>query len=567
MKPIGTASLGNGKWYIDIPPHVMIRFKRVFAKAAKWAARTVEISDTPENCRELLWFSERYPIVFEPRERLEEQARIFERRQLDIEAVISGVRPIADVQLALPPRDYQLRAAELAAISGTLLLADDLGLGKTVSAITSLALTKAYPAIVVTMAHLTTQWRDEILRFCPGLHVMILQTGQPYDLVQGRGRGRTGRFPDVIISNYHKLSGWAPVLSAIARSIVFDECQELRIPDSGKYNAAMEIANSTALRMGLSATPIFNYGKEIHSVLSVLAPDSLGTSEEFSREWCGSDGVVLDPKALGSHLYSSGLMLRRTRAEVGRELPALQRITHLIESDPAPLAAAESRAVELARIILGGSTVKGEKWRAAEEISHLVRQATGISKAPYVSAFVRMLVESGEKVVLYGWHRAVYDLWAEQLKDFRPAFYTGSESEPQKRESKRRFVAGETPVIILSNRSGAGLDGLQFVSKTVVHGELDWSPAVHDQSDGRVFRDGQKDPVTSWYLTTDSGSDPVIIGVLGLKKSQAVGIVDPNRDVLERLTVDPEHIKRLAQSVLDGARNTKPPAQTSLGGI
>jgi hypothetical protein len=40
---------------------------------------------------------------------------------------------------------------------------------------------------------------------------------------------------------------------------------------------------------------------------------------------------------------------------------------------------------------------------------------------------VRIMVEGGEPVVLVGWHRDVYDIWLE-LRDLKPAMYTGSES-------------------------------------------------------------------------------------------------------------------------------------------
>lgn len=55
----------------------------------------------------------------------------------------------------------------------------------------------------------------------------------------------------------------------------------------------------------------------------------------------------------------------------------------------------------------------------------MMRQATGIAKAPYVLEFVRMLVESGESVMLYGWHRDVYNIWLERLAEFNPVMYTG----------------------------------------------------------------------------------------------------------------------------------------------
>jgi hypothetical protein len=84
----------------------------------------------------------------------------------------------------------------------------------------------------------------------------------------------------------------------------------------------------------------------------------------------------------------------------------------------------------------------------------------------------------------------------------------------------------------------------------VVFGELDWSPAVHEQDIGRVYRDGQKDPVCAYYMVSDYGSDPIVVDVLGLKREQVEGIRDPNRPLTQEATVDPEHIKKLAASFL-----------------
>jgi SNF2 family DNA or RNA helicase len=128
--------------------------------------------------------------------------------------------------------------------------------------------------------------------------------------------------------------------------------------------------------------------------------------------------------------------------------------------------------------------------------------------------------------------------------------YTGSESVPQKDESKRRFTEGETSVFIISLRAGAGLDGLQKVSRTVVIGELDWSPGVHEQNVGRVYRDGQTDMVTAYFLISESGSDPVVAEVLGLKKQQIDGLRDPSLELVEKLQSSGEHMKTLAESYL-----------------
>ena len=129
-------------------------------------------------------------------------------------------------------------------------------------------------------------------------------------------------------------------------------------------------------------------------------------------------------------------------------------------------------------------------------------------------------------------------------------FYTGSETVAEKEAAVAHFTTGRARVLVISLRSGAGLDGLQHVCRTVVYGELDWSPGVHEQGTGRVYRDGQPDPVSAYYLLSDSGSDPVIADVLGLKRAQMEGMRDPSAALIEDLAVDEDRIRKLAADVL-----------------
>jgi SNF2 family DNA or RNA helicase len=553
---VGTVTYRESRhaWAIKCEPYVMIRLKRVFARLKQDAYGVALLSDTEENCRELFWFLSRYPMEVEPRDVLESRSAAHIEREDKIAKIISaGYVPPTFDQLAIPAREYQRVAADLLLRNGALLLADDVGLGKTASAICALTEHRALPALVVTLTHLPRQWEAEIGRFAPWLKTHILTKGKPYDLMKKCG----DRFPDVIIANYHKLAGWADVLAGQVHTIIFDEAQELRHEGTAKYNAAKHIADQAAYRIGLTATPIYNYGGEIYNVINALRADSLGTHDEFMREWCSGNGYggdrprIRDPKAFGAYVRSSGLMLRRTRTDVGRELPALSRSIHHIDADTDALDKIGKSAAELARIILQqGETKRGQKMSASEELSNILRQATGIAKAPYVAEFVRLLVESGEKVVLYGWHRTVYDIWLDRLKDLNPVMYTGSESVTQKEAAKAAFISGASQILIISLRSGAGLDGLQQVCRTVVFGELDWSPGVHEQCVGRIYRDGQPDPVLAYYLLAEAGSDPIVADVLNLKKSQIDGVRDPEADLIETLEVEEGHIKRLAESFL-----------------
>jgi len=554
MKLYGTVTLSkDGKtWSIKCEPHVSMRIKQVFAQVDKGQHGSLKLSASETNSRDLEWFLTRYPMMVYGTDQLEKQARAYDARVDLSTRIMDGSYTLPDYEMALPPRDYQKVAAALAVNNGGLLCADELGLGKTVTALAMLANPETLPALVVVPAHLPKQWEREVNRFLPGLRTHVLKKGTPYPLAD-----KNDQLPDVLVSSYHKLRGWADHLGYggdyAIKSIVYDECQELRRSDSQKYKAAHHLSLAATYRLGLSATPIYNYGGEFYSVMDAIKPGCMGTREEFIREWCaqgyGDKPRIKDPKAFGTYLRDSAHMIRRTRQAVARELPDLNQVIHQIGSDPKALEDVEDAATELAKIIV--SQNKGfEIMKASSELSNTLRQATGVAKAPYVAEFVRMLLEQDIPVTLFGWHREVYSIWGSRLADFNPAWYTGSESPSKKHKEAQRFLDGDTNLLILSLRSGSGLDGLQKRCSTVVFGELDWSPGVLEQCVGRAHRDGQLDPVFAYYLTAMDGVDPIMIDILGLKRQQIRGVRDPNGSLVLPKTVDPNHIKKLAEAYL-----------------
>lgn len=577
MKP-GHLQIQGDQFVITCQPHVAIRLRRLFGGAQRAKAGVFKMAAIPAHAYDLEWFRQRHPMEIEPGSAAAFRRLVaaHERRLASIAEVEAVDYVPREFSLAIPPREYQRVAGDLALRTGGLLIADDVGVGKTVSAICTFTAPKTLPALVVTMTHLPRQWERELARFAPDLRVHRLRKGTPYKFSDVKfetdpdGKRRKVDYakhpPDVIITNYHKLDGWVETLSSFVRTVVYDEVQELRISGSIKSNAAAAISQVVKLRIGLSATPVYNYGAEIFAVLEMIRPGSLGTWAEFCSEWCGgrladddardrNKVCVTEPAALGAYLRETGLMIRRTRKDVGRDLPALTVVRHVVEVDPARINEATAHVAELAQRVLDRAGTGVELMRWSGEIDWRMRQATGIGKAPAVADFVRLLVDAGEQVVLFGWHREVYSIWQDAFSrkgyEIPFAMYTGEESETQKVESVRRFVAREVRVLILSLRSGAGLDGLQFVSRTVVNGELDWSPAVHHQNNGRVHRDGQTDPVMSYYLVAEEGSDPVIEDVLGLKEAQAQGIRDPDAVGSPQLVgASGDHIRRLAEDVL-----------------
>lgn len=552
----------RGWWLMAAEPHVMVRVKRLFGRVQTSRGGGVMLTDTPEVCRDLQWMLDRYPLRMDDatRARLEGQGELFRAREEAIVRVLDGGRVEDLREPARPAREYQRIAADLAITTGRLLCTDDLGLGKSMVGVLVLRAPAALPALVVCPTHLPRQWEREIAVTLPWLRTHVVTKGTPYDPMSRRGVTAP---PDVLIMSYSKLRGWRDHLTGTIRAVIFDEAQELRHNGTEKWNAAASIADGARYRVGLTNTPVYNYGGEIHNIFQVIAPDALGNREEFLREWGSGDpyddkGRVKNPAALGAYLRDQGLMLGRTRAEVGRELPGVLRVPQEIAADPSALDRIAGDAAEMARLILAASTDRQVKFRLAGELDWKVREATGIAKAPYVAEFVRLLLESEKKVLLLGWHRAVYDIWLHRLREFSPVLYTGSESPQQKARNADDFINGDSRVLVMSLRAAAGLDGLQEACRVAVFGELDWSPQVHEQAIGRLNRDGQVDPVLVYFLHTDSGSDPPIVETLQIKRGQSEPMMSKDGNLFAQTVDNGARIRRLAESVLAGRGRPAP---------
>ncbi|MCJ8139598.1 DEAD/DEAH box helicase [Falsirhodobacter halotolerans] len=548
----GTLDFDGDAWLVsDLKPHVSIRFKDMF-KGVRFGSRPpFLLKDRQDRAFDLHWFMSRYPLDMTPRAAAAIEGGVSSyraaRAKLDAMARVDYVPSlITGFRAPEEARPHQMRAAEMLRMSGRLLLLDDVGLGKTVSALAAVADGWGLPAAVVVQPHLSTQWvKQYIERFT---HLTAYEV-----------KDRNARIlppADIYLFRYSNIAAWVDYVEPLGiKTTIFDEIQELRHGrGTDKGRGAMAFRDASANVLGLTATPIYNYGSEIWNVVEFVAPGALGTWDEFIVNWCASHGshwIVKDPEALGAFLQDEGISLRRTDEdeEVAMSLPPLAKTVFEVGWNEGDAETDRELQRRLAlRVLQGGFTERGE---AARQLDLMVRQETGVAKARSVAAYVRTLVEAGEPVLLGGWHREVYRIWNEALADLNPVMFTGSESQPQKRAAREALLSGASKILIMSLRSGSGLDGLQDVIAHAVIGELDWSPQVHRQFIGRIRRDGQKRPVTAHYLHVDGGSDPVILPTLGLKASQSHGILNPYGGATEATPVDETRMRQLARSILN----------------
>lgn len=552
---------------IDAKPFVMQRIRPLFKgitpiDGGEHTHKPISIPLTMDHAKdmEMLLFRYRFSIDHELGERIHERSReydeIFNRiAAIEEHRIYQPTELALKFQIAL--REHQISFNNFLKIHKKILLADPIGQGKTFSAISILSEPFARPAIVVTPTTLCHQWKAQIARILPELKVHIIEGFKTYPLPNA----------DVVITSYNRLRPWQDIIFATPgyfKTAIFEEAHELRKTDTEKREHSRRLSEQAVFSIGLSATPIMNYGVEVWSVLDAIHPDCLGPEYDFKAEWC-QDQRVRDTHALHGYLVSRGLMVRRPKAK--ETTPTKEVIA--INADLKTLKETNDVAKMLALSVLSNKV--GETDDAIRDFDWQLRQMTGVAKARPVAEFVRSLVQQGEKVLLAGWHRQVYDIWEDELADCNPVWFTGSETPNEKQESIKRFVDGDSMVMVMSLRSGAGIDGLQHVASTVVFGELDWSPQIMDQLIGRLDREGQQKQVMVYYLLVEDGSDPFISDILNLKRSQAAGVVEgviAEGKVLETNGDKSERIRAMARAYLEsiGEEIAEPVEETGLFG-
>ena len=550
----GTLSFNHRSkcWTIKAEPCVTELAKRLFPGCDGRGRGVARFTAHRRIVGDLNWLMLRYPLEIRPADRARwqnalEEARKYALQQKKMQEKISSATP--------PPAsfdgnllDFQQKGLSFLLAARRCLLADEMGLGKTVQALAFLATLGKYPAIIVAPPHLIRNWINEIQRFLNEkgqLKIHVIHGLKPYSLPQA----------DIYLIHYLLLRGWKEVLPKQEFStVIFDEIQELRRNGTGKYSAASLLSQSCENCIGLSGTPIYNNGGEIWNVVNILDFHFLGDWESFSREWCYgyNSAIVAKPELLGQYLRREGLMLRRLKSDVLQELPPKRRLVQEIDWDDGiyrELMLPVAQQLQL----LKETDDPAQRTIIEDAICQRQRQATGVAKAPFVAAFVRALVESGERVLLMAHHHAVMDIYRRELKTLKPQFITGRETDLQKEQAAKLFMDGKTNLLCVSLRSASGLN-LQRAS-CVVFGELDWSPAVHSQAEDRAHRIGQQDSLLCYYLVSPKGSDRDMQDALGLKVSQFVSLMgDAQPDTSEQILQQSfarERIRKLVERLAE----------------
>ncbi|MBV9809621.1 MAG: DEAD/DEAH box helicase [Solirubrobacterales bacterium] len=454
------------------------------------------------------------------------------------QAIAIWARPGFDTFMCLPrlrfePFPYQLEAAArvLRHMQGRAILADEVGLGKTIEAgivLSELRLRGlAARVLVLAPAGLVGQWSEELER---KFALPCVVADRSFEAPAAEGVG-----PIVLASLASaRRDGLRAELADVDWDLVVaDEAHRLK--NARTASAGLVRSLRTRYMLLLTATPIENRLSDLFQLVSLVRPGLLGGVAEFRAKHGHGDGTeVRDVASL--QLALRELMVRHRRSEINVMLP--RRTAETIRVAPSAAEgelyrAISSRVREAAREAttakrlalrsvqqLAGSS----PWACASTLARLgwedlALRAACLSSSAKVEALVELLARlrsRGEKVVVFTQFRRTLEALHGILTGhgFDAAIYHGSLTRVEKDAAIARFAGGGS-VLLSTEAAGEGRN-LQFCH-VMVNFDLPWNPMQIEQRLGRIHRIGQQHDVQLTNLVSHGTLEEHLIEVLQAK--------------------------------------------------
>ena len=466
---------------------------------------------------------------------------------------------------------------------GRALLADEVGLGKTIEACLVLkeywARGMVRKALVLTPPALVSQWKGELIE------KFGLAPASPEGAEFRSDPATFWKSEPLIVASLGiaRLEPHASILAGIGWDMVIvDEAHCLKNRTSANWKLINSLTKKFILM--LSATPVENSLIELYNLITVLKPGLLSTEAEFKKQFitAGKPRSPKDPDRLRGLL--ADVMIRNTRSAVDVRLP--HRIASSVVVAPSPeeaevygrisefvsskyksnggssmalswlLRQAGSSPHALSRSL--GRAIREDTWAGPKEKRELSLIQEAVSRIPTSAKGDQlgdMLASQSGKIVVFTEFAPTLDHLAEicQHRSIPYARFSGDLPRPEKDAAIARFR--DDARVLLSTGSGGEGRNLQFAN-TVINFDLPWSPMRLEQRVGRVHRIGQTREVFVFNFCQQGTIEEHLLRVLHDKINMFELVVGEMDAILDTFTGDtfngkPDESREFAGIILD----------------
>jgi SNF2 family DNA or RNA helicase len=445
--------------------------------------------------------------------------------------------------------DFQKEAVEMMLDRQNLLLAHDLGLGKTVTSIavieTLIDEGEVECCLVICPASVKWQWHRQIRKFSDGALVKVIEGNKN----ERRAQYRAVKRGDVeyVIMNYEQVVNDHDTVRHLSfDAVICDEVVAIKNPGAARSRHVKRLR--APYRYGLSGQPIENRPEELFSIMEWVDPTVLGKANIFERTFIrrnswGRVQYYRNLKLLRRTMNTA--MHRRTRADVADQMPDVVRQERIIEFDPMTEKVYRMLARELVQVINatpkwanfnisdhyagvddGGAageimprlmalrmlcdhpalldysadqfddpdTKLGSAYVASLRDAGVLQKIKATPKLDATLEVINEILEADErnKVVLFSFFKPMLAIISSHLK-VQHEMFTGDMTPRERDDAVKRFTKqAANRVLLSSDAGGIGVD--LPVANYLLSFDLPWSSGKFEQRNGRIIRISSKWP-------------------------------------------------------------------------
>ncbi|MGD7047416.1 DEAD/DEAH box helicase [Rossellomorea marisflavi] len=453
------------------------------------------------------------------------------------------------------PLPHQLEAARqvVETMNGKAILADEVGLGKTIEA--GLVL-KEYmirglvkKVLILVPASLVSQWCYELNTkfFIPAVPQRKSYVWDQCDIVvSSMDTAKRSPHREKVYEQDYDL-------------VIIDEAHKLKNHKTKNYEFVQNLKKKFCLL--LTATPIQNRIEEIFHLVSLLKPGHLGSESGFTDRYKNGDRSLEDDDHLKNLINK--VMIRNRRNDTGIEWTKRHVKTVLIDfsqgerdlydsfdllrgryddwaaSSSFSLLTLQREACssrEAVYFTLKNMLAKKEDPSEGfkQVIGTLMQKVENVSVNSKAKKALELIQSIDDKVIIFTEYRAtqMYLQWFLKQHDitsvpFRGGFKRG------KKDWMRQLFQNHAQVLIATEAGGEGIN-LQFCHH-VINFDLPWNPMRLEQRIGRVHRLGQTEDVHIYNFATKGTVEEHILTLLYEKINLFERVIGELDDILTRL--------------------------------
>lgn len=440
--------------------------------------------------------------------------------QLDVELSIPGIRK------SLYP--FQKKGVKfLLENGGRGIIADSMGLGKTLQALSYSAYTNKKKVLVVCPASVKYSWKKEISESLHRKNSLVIDANTDINEVFD------SKYQYLII-NYDILKRFINVLSSMRiECMIVDEAHYVKTQGAIRSKAVKILSRNIPSLILLSGTPFLSRPSELYNLLNILDPRTWNNWISFTARYCNGhrdrfgwncDGAsnIQELKERIKHL-----LIRRVKEEVLLDLPEKNHINIPVELDRESFSKykmIEKAFVEYLRDVKKKSHLEIQKSLMAEQLVKLNELRMILSKGKIKSAIelIENIIDSGEKVV-------VFSTYVDTLKKIQEHFNTdkskpavmicGEVKDEDRANAIKSFQEDDKVKIFLGGIKSAGVGITLTSGSNVLFVDYSWVPADHWQAEDRCHRIGQKaSSVNIYQIYCNDTIDELMFNLLKSKE-------------------------------------------------